>query len=127
MDASKERAAVSPTVTVIAGGIAGLTSRFVIAPFDVIKIRLQLQPGLGTTYFGAIHAARKIVAEEGPTALWKGNIPAELMYVLYGMIQFLMYRQLHVLLGNSELPSKYHSFVAGACAGTCGSVLTYPL
>ena len=29
--------------TIVAGGLAGLISRFCIAPLDVVKIRLQLQ------------------------------------------------------------------------------------
>jgi solute carrier family 25 (mitochondrial thiamine pyrophosphate transporter), member 19 len=127
VDPGAQRRATSPIVTAVAGGIAGLTSRFVIAPLDVVKIRLQLQATSGKTYRGPIHAARTIVAQEGVTALWKGNIPAELLYVGYSMVQFVAYRQAHVLLEKAEIPTFYRSFLAGAAAGTCATMATYPL
>src|SRR5271170_3920850 len=113
-----QRGTTPPAVTAIAGGLAGLTSRFVIAPLDVIKIRLQLQTRRGTTYRSAIHASKTIVAQEGLTALWKGNIPAELLYVSYSMVQFVAYREAHIVLEKAQVPTSYRSFVAGACAGT---------
>jgi solute carrier family 25 (mitochondrial thiamine pyrophosphate transporter), member 19 len=127
MDSAAQRRATSPPVTAIAGGLAGLTSRFAIAPLDVIKIRLQLQSRPGSIYQGAIHAGKTIVANEGLTALWKGNVPAELLYVSYSMVQFLAYREAHVFLEKVEFPSRYRSFIAGATAGTCASLITYPL
>jgi solute carrier family 25 (mitochondrial thiamine pyrophosphate transporter), member 19 len=127
LDVGAQRRETPPAVTAVAGGIAGLTSRFVTAPLDVIKIRLQLQSRPGTTYRGAIHAAKTILAQEGITGLWKGNIPAELLYVSYSMIQFVAYRETHVLLEKTSIPTKYRSFLAGAGAGTCATLATYPL
>jgi|SRR5579859_2405878 len=126
-DAGEQRQKTSPAVTAIAGGIAGLTARFVIAPLDVIKIRLQLQTKSDTTYRGAVHAGRTIIAQEGITALWKGNVPAELLYVSYSMIQFVAYRETHVVLEKMEVPTSYRSFIAGGVAGTFATIITYPL
>jgi solute carrier family 25 thiamine pyrophosphate transporter 19 len=126
-DPGAQRRTTSPAVTAIAGGVAGLTSRFVIAPLDVIKIRLQLQTRPGTTYRGAFHTGKTIVAQEGLTALWKGNIPAELLYVSYSMVQFVAYRKAHILLQQAQVPPSYRLFLAGAMAGTCASLITYPL
>jgi len=127
LDTAAQRRKTAPAVTAVAGGLAALTSRFVIAPLDVIKIRLQLQSRSGTTYRGAIHAGRTIIAQEGLTALWKGNIPAELLYVSYSMVQFVAYRQSHVLLEKVGYPERYRSFVAGASAGVCATAVSYPL
>jgi len=115
-----------PAVTAIAGALAGLTSRFIIAPLDVIKIRLQLQ-SRPTTYRGALHAGRTIIANEGLTALWKGNVPAELLYVSYSMVQFVAYREMHVVLERAGVPVRWRSFVAGASAGVGATIATYPL
>jgi solute carrier family 25 thiamine pyrophosphate transporter 19 len=63
---------------VLAGGIAGLISRFCIAPLDVVKIRLQLQihslsdpishQGVtGPVYKGTLSTMRAIVKQEGIT------------------------------------------------------------
>lgn len=63
---------------VLAGGIAGLISRFCIAPLDVVKIRLQLQihslsdaashHGVnGPVYKGTLSTMRSIMKHEGIT------------------------------------------------------------
>ncbi|KAE8143413.1 mitochondrial thiamine pyrophosphate carrier 1 [Aspergillus pseudotamarii] len=126
---------------VLAGGIAGLVSRFCVAPLDVVKIRLQLQihslsdPSShqnikGPIYKGTLPTIRSIFREEGITGLWKGNIPAELMYVCYGAIQFAAYRTTTQALSQLDpyrLPPPAESFVAGATAGGLATASTYPL
>jgi len=125
---------------VTAGAIAGLISRFVIAPLDVVKIRLQLQPHSlsdplnplrsAPAYRGTVATIRHILRHEGLTALWKGNVPAELMYVCYAAIQFGTYRSATMLLQTGlprRLPDAAESFVAGASAGALSTSLTYPL
>ncbi|KAL1794770.1 hypothetical protein ACET3X_006586 [Alternaria dauci] len=110
---------------VVAGAVAGLVSRFVIAPLDVIKIRLQLQIHSlsdplsvqhvqGPVYKGTLGTLKQILREEGVTGLWKGNIPAELMYLTYGSAQFSAY--------NSVT-----NFISGASAGAAATTATYPL
>ncbi|KAF1946322.1 mitochondrial deoxynucleotide carrier [Clathrospora elynae] len=127
---------------VIAGAVAGLVSRFVIAPLDVIKIRLQLQihslsdpPSVrnvhGPVYKGTLGTLRQILRQEGVTGLWKGNIPAELMYLMYGSAQFSAYTYMSHLLdaipAPYTLPSSASNFISGATAGAAATTATYPL
>ncbi|KAI1266812.1 mitochondrial thiamine pyrophosphate carrier 1 [Xylariaceae sp. FL1019] len=128
---------------VVAGGSAGLISRFVIAPLDVVKIRLQLQSHSlsdplshaniegSPIYKGTIRTLRHIVENEGIRGLWKGNVPAELMYVSYAAIQFTAYRSttllLHRISGENRLPKATESFISGATAGAMATATTYPL
>ncbi|KAH9909347.1 mitochondrial dicarboxylate carrier protein [Xylariomycetidae sp. FL2044] len=130
---------------VTAGATAGLISRFVIAPLDVVKIRLQLQTcspsqTAATTYKGTIRTLRHILAHEGVTGLWKGNVPAELMYVSYAAVQFTTYRSASLLLhrvwgagGGADdnrqhrIPKAAESFLCGAAAGATATAATYPL
>ena len=63
-------------------------------------------------------------------ALWKGNVPAEILYVCYGGIQFVSYRsisQAQQLLLKGRVPPQVESFVAGASAGAVATTATYPL
>lgn len=119
---------------VVAGGIAGLVSRFTIAPMDVLKIRLQLQislpshsksPTNSTEYRNIRQTLRHILKQEGITALWKGNISAEILYMSYGGVQFLTYGKLVNLLRDKN--KKLAPYLAGASAGTVATLVTYPL
>ncbi|KAF8455633.1 mitochondrial deoxynucleotide carrier [Terfezia claveryi] len=135
----------------IAGSVAGLMSRFVIAPLDVVKIRLQLQhhalsptftllnpstllnpPVIvtpnGPVYHGILPTIRTIIHQEGITGLWKGNIPAELLYLTYGAVQFLVFRQITRLITKTgyDVPDPLKNAVAGASAGAIATTVTYP-
>ncbi|KAJ1977336.1 mitochondrial aspartate-glutamate transporter agc1 [Dimargaris verticillata] len=59
----------------IAGAVAGMPAAYLTTPADVIKTRLQVTARKGqTTYSGIIDAARKIYAEEGFRAFFKGGV-----------------------------------------------------
>lgn len=126
---------ISAAESVVCGGMAGMVSRFVIAPLDVVKIRLQLQRDPQRYYRGIFHTMTKIVKDEGVTALWKGNIPAEMLYVFYGATQFMTYHQVNLAInsfnesrtqGQWRVSDSAQSFVAGATAGATATVATYP-
>ncbi|KAJ3186433.1 mitochondrial thiamine pyrophosphate transporter [Irineochytrium annulatum] len=99
---------VTPFQNGLAGATAGVVSRFVIAPLDVVKIRFQMQTtsrklfqGQGVAmsepppkYTGIMQAARLIVKEEGLRGLWKGNLSAEYLYLAYGAVQFFIYAEM---------------------------------
>lgn len=121
--------------------------RFVIAPLDVVKIRLQLQshslsdplsltklpPGT-PVYKGLLRTARDIVRGEGITAMWKGNIPAELLYMVYSGVQFTTYRTTAQFIrpwfndgeNASRVDSKV-SWISGTAAGMTATTISYPL
>ncbi|KAK4145514.1 mitochondrial carrier domain-containing protein [Dichotomopilus funicola] len=132
-----------------AGATAGLIARFVIAPLDVVKIRLQLQTHSlsdplshrdlrgGPIYKGTLPTLRHILRSEGLPGLWKGNVPAELLYICYSAVQFTTYRTTTQLLraafhdddnpNRSALPQSAESFIAGAIGGGTATATTYPL
>lgn len=66
-----------------------------------------------------------------PQALWKGNAPAELLYIVYGAVQFSVYRSLsHALAALPPAfrpPLAAESFAAGAVAGCAATAASYPL
>ncbi|TCD69892.1 hypothetical protein EIP91_005716 [Steccherinum ochraceum] len=59
---------------IMAGGTAGLAMWSIAIPPDVIKSRIQSAPT--GTYSGFIDCARKTIAVDGVTALWRGLGPA---------------------------------------------------
>lgn len=117
-----------------AGGAAGALTRAVTQPFDVLKIRfqLQLEPiSYGSKYASVIQATRSIVREEGFSALWSGHIPAQLLSITYGVFQFSTFEQLIELCVRSDQTlynSHKHSidFSCGAVAACIATVFSYP-
>jgi len=62
------------SAVILAGGTAGVAMWSIAIPPDVIKSRIQSAPT--GTYSGFIDCARKTIAVDGVTALWRGLGPA---------------------------------------------------
>lgn len=61
--------------TLLAASIAGMPSAYLTTPADVVKTRLQSEARKGDTHYrGLLDALRKIPAEEGFGALFKGGV-----------------------------------------------------
>jgi len=129
----------------LAGGVAGMAAKSVVAPLDRIKILFQVTSAKFS--LGQIPAvARNIVRNEGFSALWKGNTATMIRVVPYSGIQFMVfdrckqyYLHQHKKMGIDEItnPStgsgrKYglsaqESLISGMVAGTVSASVTYPL
>ncbi|KAK8768429.1 hypothetical protein V5799_015106 [Amblyomma americanum] len=103
----------------VAGAISGFVTRFLCQPFDVVKIRFQLQldpikaSHPTAKYTGVWRGTLCILREEGVTAFWKGHVPAQLLSVVYGGVQCQYRRtlltQFHVSISkerNNESSAK---------------------
>lgn len=132
--------------TALAGGSAAAITRVFVQPFDVLKIRFQLQveplrpasvnsvggAGIGFTskYTSMTQAIRLICREEGVAAFWKGHTPAQGLSIFYGVVQFWAYEQLkgHAKRLDLYQPHKnIANFVCGGTAGALGTIVTTPL
>ncbi len=115
----------------VAGGVAGAVARMVIAPLDVVKIRLQLEstPGQRTPILTGMWPMFKAVyEEEGFISLWRGNSAALCLWAVYSATQFSIYGTLLRDLearraGKSKLMNR---FIAGGVAGGGALVVSYP-
>ncbi|ELK30973.1 Mitochondrial thiamine pyrophosphate carrier [Myotis davidii] len=92
-DPKADDRSISKLEVAVSGSVSGLVTRALISPLDVIKIRFQLQierlshRDPNAKYHGILQAGRQILREEGPTAFWKGHIPAQLLSIGYGAVQ----------------------------------------
>ena len=57
-------------------------------PFEIIKVRLQTQPQNAKIYNGIIDCLTKIIAQEGPLALYKGTLTPLMGVGLLGSARF---------------------------------------
>ncbi|KAI8980254.1 mitochondrial carrier domain-containing protein [Pilobolus umbonatus] len=125
----------------LCGALAGIISRFVIAPLDVVKIRMQLQTH--RTQFGnsllntahvkyphTVQAMKTILKEEGIRGLYKGNMPAEYLYLSYSAVEFWAYKELEQALekwdAGHKIPHTMKTFSCGMIAGCAATTATYP-
>lgn len=59
----------------VSGALAGLPAAFLTTPCDVIKTRIQSKPKPGVeAYRGILPTVKRILAEEGPKAFFKGGV-----------------------------------------------------
>ncbi|KAL3072749.1 hypothetical protein niasHS_017723 [Heterodera schachtii] len=116
-----------PFQYVQAGFFTGVATRAIIQPFDVLKIRLQLQeePLRGKSrgkYSGIFQSAKLIYHEEGIAAFWRGHIPAQ------GLSIFCTFELLTKQAGDFGFHnfSKSVDFVCGASAGCLATTCAMP-
>jgi hypothetical protein len=130
---------------IIAGGLAGMIAKSVVAPFDRIKILYQVSSAnFYITHLPSI--AKKIIQTEGLKALWKGNTATLIRVFPYSGIQFMVFDRCKTILlreqernylkektNNPQTPkpkwglSPMESLFAGMTAGAISVVATYPL
>ncbi|KAI5966157.1 TPC1 [Candida pseudojiufengensis] len=131
-DHLKRGSNVTPYEALLAGSISGGVSRAITAPLDTIKIRLQLQQHTFKHRITVPTIVKNLLKEEGIIALWKGNVPAEILYIIYGGVQFTSYSILSKSLSRLEddyklkLSSASHSLLVGLGAGFASTIITYP-
>ncbi|EKX36786.1 hypothetical protein GUITHDRAFT_117082 [Guillardia theta CCMP2712] len=120
----------------LAGAIAGFVARIAVAPIDLIKIRLQIQTNPISQaskfkYKGLFGTMKTIVKEEGVFALWKGNVPAQVMQVMsFLAIKFSTYNAARDLIRsvdkvqwtNTHEGQLSMNFVAGGIAGASATI-----
>lgn len=78
--------------TFVAGGIAGVASRTVTSPLDVVKILSQV--GARETQNGFLRTFSQLYRNEGLRAFWKGNGMAALRLFPYNAVQFAAFHEL---------------------------------
>ncbi|XP_051694357.1 MIF4G domain-containing protein isoform X2 [Oryctolagus cuniculus] len=131
-DPTTDGRSISKIEVAVAGSVSGLVTRALISPLDVIKIRFQLQierlsrRDPGAKYHSILQATRQILREEGPTAFWKGHIPAQLLSVGYGAVQFLSFELLTELVHRATAHDAREFSVHFVCGGlsACMATLT---
>ncbi|KAF0032628.1 hypothetical protein F2P81_014918 [Scophthalmus maximus] len=113
-----------------------MVTRALISPFDILKIRFQLQIERVSSqrpegkYQGLFQASRCILSEEGLSAFWKGHIPAQLLSICFGAVQFASFQFLTEVAHKS---TPYDSqtagvhFLCGGLSACSATVVCQPL
>jgi solute carrier family 25 phosphate transporter 3 len=95
----------------IAGVLSCGGTHTLITPLDVAKCNMQVNPG---KYKGLIPTVRKIMAEEGSSAVWKGWAPTAIGYSMQGFNKFGFYEIFKDVYSNAagqENAYKYRGLI----------------
>lgn len=105
----------------IFGGIAGATSRTVVAPLDRIKIIMQTEK---TNHFTITTCYRNILRNEKFVHLWKGNILNCFRIIPYSALQFGTYDMCKSQLNAVQVNERLY---CGLAAGLVATTFTHPI
>ncbi|WFD29343.1 mitochondrial ornithine carrier protein [Malassezia sp. CBS 17886] len=121
------------TKDILFGSIAGMMSKIIEHPFDLIKVRLQTQPLDPAHYAGAMDCFRKILHSEGMRGLFRGVSMPLFGATLEDASLFVTYNQTQRALrfaffphapADMPLPMGYLAVAAAASGAVTGVVLT---
>lgn len=116
----------------LAGGMAGISAKSVVAPLDRVKILFQTSNPQYAKYtgswFGVGTAMKGIYKDEGILGLFRGHSATLLKYFPYAAIKFLAYEQVRsVFISRPEEETPIRRLLSGSTAGVISVFLTYPL
>ncbi len=138
---------------IVAGGLAGMVAKTIVAPVDRIKILYQVT---STPFYlrDVPGVVSSIIRQEGFQALWKGNVATMIRIFPYAGIQFMVFNKFKSYLislhgvdsgpADATIPSlncntfdnmkerkwdlsPVESLLAGSTAGAVSVLFTYPL
>ena len=96
-----------------AGALCATLTHGAMTPIDVVKTRIQVDPALAR--HSLLSAGRKIVANEGPSALLTGFGPTAVGYFIQGGGKFAGYeffkKQFVSFAGDQETAVKYRTAI----------------
>ncbi|KAF6151156.1 hypothetical protein GIB67_037364 [Kingdonia uniflora] len=111
----------------ISGAIAGAVSRTAVAPLETIRTHLMV----GSNGSSSDEVFKSIMKTEGWKGLFRGNFVNVIRVAPSKAIELFAYDAVKKrLTSESGEPPKIPippSLVAGACAGVCSTLVTYPL
>ncbi|GAT29254.1 mitochondrial 2-oxodicarboxylate carrier protein [Aspergillus luchuensis] len=118
------------SLAILTGATAGATESFVVVPFELVKIRLQDRASAGK-YNGMLDVVKKIVAAEGPLAMYNGLESTLWRHILWNSGYFGCIFQVRAQLpavepGNKSQQTR-NDLIAGTIGGTAGTILNTPM
>jgi hypothetical protein len=96
-------------------------------PFDTVKVRMQVQPGV---FSSSIECFKKTMLGEGVSTLWRGSVPALIGALSENTVAFTINGNLKRLMTltrrDSDTPSNIEPFLSGGLTGFCTAFVLCP-
>lgn len=121
-----ENSAYKTAKHLLAGAIAAMVSRTIVAPLE----RLKLEYMVRGAQHNVLQIMQVIVAHEGVGGFWRGNIVNLLRTAPFKSVNFFCYdiyrKKLLEITGKEEV-SNFERLLAGAAAGISATLLCFPM
>uniref|UniRef100_UPI00398EE06B calcium-binding mitochondrial carrier protein SCaMC-2-like n=1 Tax=Pristiophorus japonicus TaxID=55135 RepID=UPI00398EE06B len=109
----------------IAGGTAGGVSRTMTAPFDRLRVLMQVY-STRQNRMKISGGIRAMIEEGGISSMWRGNLTNIIKIGPELAIKFMAYEELKNLIGEPETLGMKERFLAGSLAGAVSQTATFP-
>ncbi|CCI46670.1 unnamed protein product [Albugo candida] len=130
-------AIITMSKSFVAGGSAGIIAKSLLAPADRVKIIFQVSEDTKFTFRNAFNLGKRIYAQDGFRALFRGNLLNIMRVVPYAGVQHssfdLFRRKFHAhntkhygMHSDSKL-SNWQLAAAGSLSGGLSLMIAYPL
>ncbi|KAI7904444.1 mitochondrial carrier domain-containing protein [Cokeromyces recurvatus] len=118
---------VTQSLSILTGVSAGMTEACLIVPFELIKIRMQDKANIGK-YNGTADTFRKIIAAEGPLALFNGLEATMWRHAVWNGAYFGLIFTVKDALPKSKDPNQQRmtNFAAGTVGGIVATAINTP-
>lgn len=120
-----EKSRGNPWGHLVAGAVAGATSRTATAPLETL--RLSAMTGAIPTGVSTLSAAKSLLAKSGWRELYKGNLTNVLRSAPQKALDFFAFDAYKGLLAKRMNTGPIHSLTAAGLAGATSNFLLYPL
>jgi solute carrier family 25 (adenine nucleotide translocator) protein 4/5/6/31 len=135
---SKDNSASNFMIDFLMGGVSAAVSKTAAAPIERIKLLIQNQDEmikagrLDRPYTGITDCFKRVVASEGITPLWRGNLANVLRYFPTQALNFAFKDYFKRMFGynrNKDGYTKYFigNLASGGAAGACSLFFVYSL
>lgn len=112
----------------VSGGTAGAVSRTCTAPFDRLKVLMQVHASKSNE-LGLRSGFMALFREGGVRGLWRGNGINVIKIAPESALKFFAFERLKHLIGtnNPQDMGMHHRFLAGSLAGAFSQTCIYPM
>ena len=114
----------------LVGAVSGGVSRTVVAPLERAKIEYMLDSTTITRDGGLVGTLRRIIRNEGPGGLFRGNTLNVLRIAPTKAVEFFVYDKIkdHIIsTGDKTELDGLQRMLGGSIASMCGTALTHPV
>jgi solute carrier family 25 thiamine pyrophosphate transporter 19 len=126
MSVHTEPSGIPHSAAALGGASAGFFARMLTAPLDVVKIRMQLDNAVKIRPGFIANTVRAIYREEGLKTFYRGNVPALILWIGYGVFQFTVVNTLKPVFLEHLPAEDLASFCAGGTAALSATLITHP-